>query len=42
MKIKSGFIRDKRVLAVISVIASFVLWLIISTVIRPTGETTIS
>lgn len=42
IKIKNGFMRDKRVLAVVSVIASFVLWLIISTVIRPTGETTVN
>ncbi len=42
MKIKSGFIRDKRVLVVISVVASFVLWFVISIAIRPTGETTVS
>lgn len=42
MKIKSGFMKDKRVLAAVSLIASFILWLIISTVIRPTGETTVS
>lgn len=41
-KIKSGFMKDKRVLAVISVVLSFVLWIVISLAIRTTGETTVS
>lgn len=38
---KSGFLSNKKVLAAISFITATVVWLIISVVLRPTGETTI-
>ena len=34
----NGIFKDKRVIFVISLLASFVLWLVVSLVIRPTGE----
>ena len=34
----NGIFKDKRVLFIISLAASFVLWLVVSLVIRPTGE----
>ena len=38
---KDSFLRDKRFLTAVSLIASFLLWIYISTVLRPTGETTV-
>ena len=34
----NGFFKDKRVLFIISLAASFILWLTVSLIIRPTGE----
>ncbi len=41
MKKTDSFFRDKRFLVTISLLASFLLWIYISTVLRPTAETTV-
>lgn len=41
MKKADSFFRDKRFLVTISLLASFLLWIYISTVLRPTAETTV-
>lgn len=38
---KDSFLRDKRFLISVSLIVSFLLWIYISTVLRPTSETTV-
>lgn len=38
---KSGFMTNKKILAAISLVTAFIVWLTISVVLRPTGETTV-